>query len=83
MGYSEKTLDSIFGNSTEVRKAHYIQFQKEKEYKKVLADNAAIVEILCENGGSFEMDKKPISLREILVLRDILVSRSGSEKNSL
>jgi hypothetical protein len=83
MGYSEKTLDSIFGNSTEVRKVHYIQFQKEKEYKKVLADNAAIVEILCENGGSFEMDKKSISLREILVLRDMLVSRSGSEKNSL
>jgi hypothetical protein len=80
LGYSEKTLDAIFGNSTKVRKAHYIQLQKEKEYKKVLADNEAIVKLLCKNGGSFERDKKEIPLHEILALRDLLVSRFPIEK---
>jgi hypothetical protein len=79
-GYSEKTLDAIFGNSTEVRKAHYIQLQKEKEYKKVLADNEAIVKLLCQNGGTFEGEKKDIPLYEILALRDLLVSRFPLEK---
>jgi site-specific recombinase XerD len=79
-GYSEKTLDAIFGNSTEVRKSHYIQLQKEKEYKKVLADNASVVDLLCRNGGTFENTEKDISLREILELRDLLVSRFGAGK---
>jgi hypothetical protein len=80
MGYSEKTLDAIFGNSTEVRKSHYIQLQKEKEYKKVLADNEAIVKLLCQNGGTFESEEKEIPLHEILALRDLLVSRFPLEK---
>ncbi|MDR2439441.1 MAG: phage integrase SAM-like domain-containing protein [Planctomycetaceae bacterium] len=80
MGYSEKTLDAIFGNSMEVRKSHYIQLQKEKEYKKVLADNAAIVNLLCKNGGTFESEEKGIPLHEILALRDLLVSRFPIEK---
>jgi integrase len=80
LGYDERTLDAIFGNSAEVRKAHYIQLQKDKEYKKVLEDNAAIVEFLRKNGGTFEMGKKEISLRDILDFRDLLVSRFESEK---
>jgi hypothetical protein len=80
MGYSEKTLDAIFGNSTEVRKSHYIQLQKEKEYKKVLADNESIVKLLCQNGGTFESEEKEIPLHEILALRDLLVSRFPLEK---
>ena len=83
MGYSEKTLDAIFGNSTEVRKAHYIQLQKEKEYKKVLADNEAIVNLLCQNGGTFDNTEKDIPLHEILVLRDLLVSRFPLEKTKV
>jgi hypothetical protein len=79
-GYSEKTLDAIFGNSTEVRKAHYIKLQKEKEYKKVLADNESIVKLLCQNGGTFESDPKDVLLQEILTLRDLLISRFPVEK---
>jgi hypothetical protein len=75
MGYSEKTLDAIFGNSTEVRKIHYIQLQKEKEYKKVLNDNAAIVQLLCQNGGTFVTESKDVPLQEMLALRDLLLKR--------
>jgi hypothetical protein len=80
LGYSEKTLDAIFGNSTEVRKAFYIQLQKEQEYKKVLSDNTAIVNLLCQNGGTLESVEKDIPLQDILVLRDLLVSRFGDGK---
>jgi hypothetical protein len=79
-GYSEKTLDAIFGNSTEVRKAHYIKLQKEKEYKKVLADNELIVKLLCQNGGTFESDPQDVLLQQILTLRDLLISRFPVEK---
>jgi hypothetical protein len=81
MGYSEKTLDAIFGNSTEVRKAYYIQLQQEKEYKKVLADNEAVVKLLCQNGGTFESEEKTIPLHDILVLRDLLLSRFPLEQS--
>jgi integrase len=74
-GYSEKTLDAIFGNSTEVRKTHYIKLQQEKEYKKVLDDNAAIVQLLCQNSGTFVTEQNNVTLQEILALRDLLLKQ--------
>jgi len=38
MGYDEKTLDSIFGNTARVRKIHYVQFDKQRSYARVIAD---------------------------------------------
>jgi integrase len=43
-GYAEKTMDAIFGNSAAVRLRHYIQFRKEREYAKVLQDDARLHE---------------------------------------
>ena len=42
-GYQEKTLDAIFGNSAVVRSRHYVQFRKDKEYAKVLKDDARLL----------------------------------------
>jgi hypothetical protein len=41
-GYSEKTLDAIFGNSSQIRSLHYIQFRKEREYLRVLQDDDSL-----------------------------------------
>jgi integrase len=35
-GLSEKTLDCIFGNSAAIRKKHYVQFLKDKEFSRLL-----------------------------------------------
>ncbi|GHT20073.1 hypothetical protein FACS1894189_9010 [Planctomycetales bacterium] len=74
--YSEKTLDAIFGNSEAVRKKHYIQFEKEKAYRKVLDDNEAIYDLLHNSA----LPKDGLSLREILLLRKLLVTDSGVAK---
>ena len=42
MGYDEKTLDLIFGNTAAVRKKYYIQFNKQRAYARVLADGDKI-----------------------------------------
>jgi hypothetical protein len=78
--YSEKTLDAIFGNSALVRSRYYIQFRKEKEYARVLADDAHIVKMLREG-----VDEKELSLEkinELLVLRDLLVNHFGTGKKA-
>ena len=45
-GYTEKTLDAIFGNSSVIRSRHYVQFRKDKEYAKVLKDDARLLALL-------------------------------------
>jgi site-specific recombinase XerC len=80
-GYQEKTLDAIFGNSSVIRSRHYIQFRKDKEYAKVLRDDARLLALLREG-----VDEDDISLREVddlLVLRDLLVSRFGTGKKAV
>jgi hypothetical protein len=78
LGYSEKTLDAIFGNSALIRRKHYLQFRKEREYNRVLEDNRAIVEYLRSQGGLFS--ENDLSYRNFLLLRKILVSSSETEK---
>ena len=79
-GYTEKTLDAIFGNSAAIRSLHYVQFRKEKEYAKVLADDARMLEKLRTG-----VDVSALSLSDtddLLVLRDLLVSRFGTGKKA-
>jgi site-specific recombinase XerD len=79
LGYSEKTLDAIFGNSAEVRRTHYLQLQKEEAYKKVLSDNEAI--LYKKNKSANNMDnnmEKLLSCKNLLALRDLLVSQFGT-----
>jgi integrase len=75
-GYSEKVLDSIFGNSAVVRKIHYIQFQKELEYRKVLEDNSVLNNSCDENiiqNLTAKLSKVELNESEILLLRKLLV----------
>ena len=75
-GYSEKTLDAIFGNTAAVRRIHYIQFRKEREYAKVLQENERSLKMLREGGG--ENALSTLETDELLVLRDLLVNRFGT-----
>ena len=68
LGYSEKTLDNIFGNSAAIRSKHYEQWQREEEYRRVLADNEAIVRYLSENGGQDIRTDSPFFVQEVLDL---------------
>ena len=68
-GYKEKTLDAIFGNSAMIRSRHYVQFRKEKEYAKVLKDDARLLTLLRE--GIDENEIFSMEIDELLVLRDL------------
>ena len=77
-GYTEKALDSMFGNSAAVRRLHYVQFRKDREYGKMLQDDARLLSLLRE--GADENDIFLKETDELLVLRDILVNRFGTGK---
>jgi len=79
-GYSEKTLDAMFGNSAAIRSRHYVQFRKEREYARVLADDAAMLQKLREGGAENVLSSMEID--DLLVLRDLLVSHFGSGKKA-
>ena len=72
MGYSEKALDSMFGNSTRVRELHYVQFRKESEYRRMLEENRRLSEYLryriSEDSESFF---EPWELREFVIAQRI------------
>ncbi|MDR1963817.1 MAG: hypothetical protein LBQ50_08560, partial [Planctomycetaceae bacterium] len=75
------TLDAIFGNSAAVRKIHYLQFQKEQEYKKVLSENATLFDRL-KNENIDTLNAKNINTyKNILELRDFLVDNFGAGSN--
>jgi site-specific recombinase XerD len=74
--YSEKMLDSMFGNSTVVRQRHYVQFRKDKEYAKALEENERLLTLLHE--GVDESDVPLQAMDDLLLLRDILVRRFGT-----
>jgi len=78
--YSEKMLDAMFGNSAAVRSRHYVQFRKEKEYAKVLADDARLQKMRRE--GAVEDVLSSSEIDELLVLRDLLVNRFGTGKGA-
>jgi hypothetical protein len=94
-GYSEKTLDAIFGNSAVVRGLHYVQFRKEREYLRVLRDDDSlsksesasvqpVIPIAVKNNGLLLrlIGSSGDDLCEILVLRDLLVSHFGDVKRA-
>jgi len=72
MGYSEKALDSIFGNSARVRELHYVQFRKESEYRRILEENRSLSEYLryrLEDGEDLFFE--PWDLREFVIAQRI------------
>jgi hypothetical protein len=74
LGCNDKTLDSIFGNSSFARFRHYVQFLKDYEIDRLLRDNFAIVETLKAHGGQCD------NIREIeLCTRNILAENSHKE----
>lgn len=81
LGYSEKTLNAIFGNSEQVRKKHYIQMRKRNEYRKILNDNAAIIDILREHGGRFDDPSDfEYCIRELIFRKTLVdLARDASE----
>jgi len=79
-GYSEKMMDAMFGNTAAVRRIHYIQFRKEKEYAKVLQDNEYLLKTLRE--GVTENTLSSMEINELLILRDLLVNRFGIGKKA-
>ena len=67
MGYDEKTLDSIFGNTARVRKIHYVQFDKQRSYARVIADAERIFSADAQKGAVIQ-DLIPL-LREFFANR--------------
>jgi integrase len=65
LGYTEKALDSMFGNSAKIRRKHYVQLFKDREYRKMIEDNERIIDYLCENGGTFSGEVDPLTLRDV------------------
>jgi hypothetical protein len=80
IGYPEKVLDAVFGNSAEVRKRHYVQLQKEKAYQKLLADNELLNISLQSGDNATKIMGNMNSYEKILELRDFLVSVFGAGK---
>lgn len=66
-GYSDKTLNAIFGNSAAVRARHYIQFRREREYSRVLSEDALLLKL--DRSGEFLNVPDDILLQKV---REIL-----------
>ena len=67
IGYDERTIDAIVGNSAAIRRKHYIQFDKRRAYDRVLADAERIFS---------EDSSRNAALQELLpLLREFLESR--------
>ena len=67
MGYDEKTMDAIIGNTAAVRRKHYIQFDKRRAYERVLADAERIF--------SEESTKSAVVQDLIPLLREFMANR--------
>jgi integrase len=80
LGYSEKMLDSMFGNSAAVRSQHYIQFRKDREYAKALLENERLQKLRNENNEKEALTES--ELDELLMLRKLLVGRFGIGKKA-
>ena len=73
-GYTEKALDSVFGNSAAIRRLHYVQFRKEREAPR----RRSLADVLRK--GNDENDLFSMENEQLLVLRDLLVNRFGTGK---
>ena len=78
--YSEKMLDAMFGNSAPVRSRHYVQFRKDKEYAKALAEDARLQKMFRD--GVVESSLSFDEIDDLLVLRDLLVNRFGTGRKA-
>ena len=68
MGYTDKALDSMLGNSARVREIHYIQFRRDSEYRCMLEANRSLADYLCyRNSEEAERALEPWDLREIII----------------
>lgn len=54
MGFNEKTLDSIFGNTEQIRKRHYVGFRKDRAFMQILGTKNTVIDELIENGGRMD-----------------------------
>ena len=79
-GYSEKILDAMFGNSSEIRRRHYIQFRKDRDYGRVLRENEILRKISVASDARIDIDSLPNDV--LLVLRDLLVTRFGTGRKA-
>lgn len=70
MGYPEKILDEIFGNSSQTRRRHYVQFRERHDIERMLEDNRRV----------FGMHMRSDSLCDD---KEIMPQKCGSRKSSL
>lgn len=80
LGFTEKTLDSIFGNTERIRKRHYSGFRKDRAFMQILGTKKSIVDELIENGGHVDgvIETEKIDLL-IRYLESLKVSRVSFE----
>ena len=72
MGYTDKALDAMFGNSARVREIHYIQFRRDSEYRRMLEDNRCLAEYLrYRMSDDTERVLEPWDLREIVIAQRV------------
>jgi hypothetical protein len=72
IGYTDKALDSMFGNSVRVRERHYVQFRKEFEYRRVLDDDRSLSDYFRyrkEEGEKGQLE--PLLIRELVLAQRI------------
>ena len=72
IGYTEKSLDSMFGNSARVRRRYYIQFRKESEYRRILDDDKRLYEYLrYRSDEDIVTELEPMDIREFILAQRI------------
>ena len=68
----------MFGNSAEVRRLHYLQFQQESEYRRMRNENKMLVEYLrCRNCDN---ELAPSDLGEIVLAQRVANSVANTTK---
>jgi hypothetical protein len=79
-GYSEKMMDSMFGNSARIRSQHYVQFRRDREYAKALENNERMIKRLRENNEKEDLTMN--EKEELFLLRNLLVNRFGTGRTA-
>jgi hypothetical protein len=70
IGYTEKALDSMFGNSARIGELHYVQFRKESEYRRMLEDNRCLADYL-----RYRIDSDIVTILEPSDLREFVLAQ--------
>lgn len=81
LGYSEKTLNSIFGNSERIRRKHYISFRRDKEFMTMLGSRLHVVDLLSSLGGTLQNGVNETDNIDLLIrkLESLKVSQKSFE----